>query len=338
MSYLRSIWVVAVSSLAAASCTEPDPAQSFFSKMTSLCDRTVEGRVVSNQAADADWIGQTLVVGPVTCEADLIRMPLAVGEDQSRTWVLSRVEEGLEFRHEHVEPDGTPSAVTEYGGYAAWGAGTPTQQSFPADDKTKANFTENGIPVSNTNVWTFSIKDQNLTYSLARPASDLGPERDFRAKFNLNSEVDTSTPQHALLSKPADLTDAQISSLKAEVKTEFDRLVLAAKTLDHDSYLSFFNAEQFTALNADGTTISDFKAFRDWYRPQMQAVREYNRLTFDPVSITILDARNAVLINEYIAEVVLTSGEVVTASGAGAQFWNKDTGDWKLVHVSSSSK
>ena len=171
--------------LSACAAAQP-PAEEFFENMTSLCDRTVEGRVVSNQDVDADWIGQTLVVGPVTCETDVIRMPLAVGEDRSRTWVLSRVEDGLEFRHEHVEPDGSPSAVTQYGGYAAWDEGTATRQAFPADEKTKANFTENGIPVSNTNVWTFTLDGSTLTYALARPETELGPERDFRAEFDLN--------------------------------------------------------------------------------------------------------------------------------------------------------
>ena len=171
--------------LSACTASQP-PAEEFFENMTSLCDRTVEGQVVSNQDVDADWIGQTLIVGPVTCEADVIRMPLAVGADESRTWVLSRVEDGLEFRHEHVEPDGSPSPVTEYGGYAAWDEGTPQRQSFPADESTKANFTENNIPVSNTNVWTFTLDGSTLTYALARPATDLGPERDFRAEFDLN--------------------------------------------------------------------------------------------------------------------------------------------------------
>ncbi|MEL6686616.1 MAG: hypothetical protein AAFP97_03235 [Pseudomonadota bacterium] len=183
---MRSSLILAVVLLAACASPTPPPADQFFEAMTVLCDRTVEGQVISNQEVDADWIGEVLVVGPVSCETDTIRMPLAVGVDQSRTWVLSRVEDGLEFRHEHVEPDGSPSAVTEYGGYALWDAGTPMQQSFPADEKTKANFTANGIPVSNTNIWTFSINGDRLTYSLARPASDLGPERDFRAEFDLS--------------------------------------------------------------------------------------------------------------------------------------------------------
>lgn len=182
---MRRLFFAAAAMLAACTPSQP-PADAFFENMSSLCDRTVDGRVVSNQAVDFNWIGQTLVLGPVTCDPDVIRMPLAVGEDQSRTWVLSRVDDGLELRHEHVEPDGTPSAITEYGGYAAWDEGSATRQAFPADEATKANFTENGIPDSNTNVWTLTIDGSTLTYALARPATDLGPPRDFRAEFDVN--------------------------------------------------------------------------------------------------------------------------------------------------------
>ncbi|MGB6231515.1 MAG: hypothetical protein WBF53_15475 [Litorimonas sp.] len=177
--------------------------------MQSLCGQTVEGRVVSDQAVDADWIGQTLTVGPVTCETDAIRMPLAVGADASRTWVLSRYVEGLEFRHEHVEPDGSPSPVTEYGGYSDWESGSDLEQSFPADELTKANFTENGIARSNTNVWTFSLDDDTLTYSLARPATDTDPARDFRAEFDLRNPVDATAAREETRDYSYDLRDAE---------------------------------------------------------------------------------------------------------------------------------
>jgi len=168
-----------------AACTAANnPTAAFFNNLQSLCNGTFTGEVVSDQAVDTNWMDETLVVGPVSCATDVIRMPLAVGPDESRTWVLSRTDDGLEFRHEHIEPDGSPSAVTEYGGFARDG-GTATRQAFPADDVTKANFTENGIAVSNANIWTFDLSDGTLTYSLARPATDTDPARDFRAKFDV---------------------------------------------------------------------------------------------------------------------------------------------------------
>lgn len=177
------------SGLLLVACQPQDKfSEEFFENMSSLCDRTVEGRVVSEQPADADWIGQRLVLGPVTCKDDVIFMPLAVGEDSSRTWVLAHYpEDMLEFRHRHTEPDGSPSAVTEYGGYNDTPPWSPDAQAFPADVVTKKNFTENGIARSNTNVWTFrfSPNEETLTYQLARPATDTDPARDFRAEFDL---------------------------------------------------------------------------------------------------------------------------------------------------------
>ncbi|MGJ8558632.1 MAG: hypothetical protein ACSHX3_00205 [Litorimonas sp.] len=172
--------------MALAACTQAtdSPNDAFFDNLTSLCEGTFTGQVISDQAVDADWIGADLVVGPVSCAEDVIRMPLAVGDDRSRTWVMTRDGGALEFRHEHVEPDGSPSAVTQYGGFARDG-GTATQQAFPADDLTKANFTDNGIAVSNTNVWTFELSEGQLTYTLARPATETDPARDFCAEFDV---------------------------------------------------------------------------------------------------------------------------------------------------------
>lgn len=164
----------------------PPPERVFMIEMRSLCGGTYEGRVISEQAVDADWIGETLTLGPVSCTRKTIRMPLAVGDDTSRTWVLTETPDGLLFKHEHVEPDGSPSAVTNYGGLALKD-GEIFSRSFPADEETKANFTENGIARSNPNVWTFTfnIERDMLTYSLARPATETDEARDFRAEFDL---------------------------------------------------------------------------------------------------------------------------------------------------------
>lgn len=185
MRIFSLIGVTAVAAvLSSCAVSSDDPKDAFFDNLTALCGGSYLGQVTSDQAVDADWIAAVLVVGPVTCENDVIRMPLAVGDDQSRTWVMTRDGESLEFRHEHVEPDGSPSAVTQYGGFARDG-GSATRQAFPADDLTKANFTENGIAVSNTNVWTFEMSEETLTYTLARPATDTDPARDFRAQFDM---------------------------------------------------------------------------------------------------------------------------------------------------------
>ena len=167
-----------------------------------LCGETLTGRVVSTQAVDADWRAKDLTLGPVGCTSDALApdmperdgdavmvLPLAVGEDRSRIWTLRFEPDGqaLEFRHYHYEPDGSPSPVTSYGGEALPG-GTATEQRFPADAATRANFTANGIARSNPNIWTLSLDPAagTLTYALARPATDTDEARDFRAVFELD--------------------------------------------------------------------------------------------------------------------------------------------------------
>ena len=126
--------------------------------------------------------------------------------------------------------------------------------------------------------------------------------------------------------------------IKLEVEVAFTKLVDATKANDHELYFSFFEADSFTALTANGSTLSSFDAFKLIYEPQLGAIQSYNALSFDPVYIQVIDPNNAILTNEYTAEVVLTSGETVSATGAGAQFWTKSSGEWKLVHVSDAVK
>lgn len=173
-----------LSALVGCAGSSPDASDAFFDNMKTLCGQTLPGRVISEQEVDANWRASSLVVGPVSCEPDVIRLPLAVGDDTSRTWVLSRDIGQLTFRHEHVEPDGSPSAVTQYGGEARLG-GTAQRQDFPADAATKANFQENGLTASLPNVWTLRLDEDGLLYALARPATEKAPARDFRAEFPL---------------------------------------------------------------------------------------------------------------------------------------------------------
>ena len=138
--------------------------------------------------------------------------------------------------------------------------------------------------------------------------------------------------------KNARSTVGQKTQLQNEVKHSFDEFARAAKTLDHERYFSFFDENNFSILNADGTTLSSFESFKDFYLPQLEHIEAYNYLKFDPVNINIIDAHNAILVNEFSAEVILKSGEKIVATGAGAQFWSKRTGEWKLVHVSDTAK
>ena len=125
----------------------------------------------------------TQIPGYTYCSANEVRIPFAVGEDRSRTWVLTRTADGVRLKHDHRHEDGTPDRRTNYGGDSAPG-GTAERQSFPADAESKALFVADGIPQSVTNVWTVEIQPgQAFVYQLRRP------DRHFRVGFDLSRPV-----------------------------------------------------------------------------------------------------------------------------------------------------
>lgn len=80
---------------ACASAPEaPSPAPSAFeAAITPLCGKAFEGRIVTTDAQDDDWRAQRIVMHVRGCEPGLLQIPLHVGEDHSRTWVLMQVGE-----------------------------------------------------------------------------------------------------------------------------------------------------------------------------------------------------------------------------------------------------
>jgi hypothetical protein len=142
----------------------PEKQDMFFEQLKSLCGARYEGESVFPEDPGDDWRDQLLVVVIETCNADEIRIPLAVGQDHSRTWVLKKTNDGLQLKHDHRHEDGTPDEVTLYGGTAT-SAGTGTAQSFPADA-----YTADLIPDAATNEWFLSLSDDNnkMTYYLER--------------------------------------------------------------------------------------------------------------------------------------------------------------------------
>ena len=130
-------------------------------------------------------------------------------------------------------------------------------------------------------------------------------------------------------------TQAQTEAIEREIQIAFDGLSDAAKALDHDRYFSFFDAQAFSILNSDGTADVSLASFKDAFLPQVEFIERYDRLAFTDVQISVIDARTAILMNRYTADVVLKSGDAITATGAGAQVWSKRSGTWKLVHISN---
>ena len=95
--------------------------RAFFRNLKRLCGRKFEGETVFPPDKDHPMAGKRLVMFVETCGEKELRIPFRVGEDESRTWVLSLTDEGLLFKHDHRHADGTPDEVTMYGGLAAPG-------------------------------------------------------------------------------------------------------------------------------------------------------------------------------------------------------------------------
>ncbi len=183
--------VILLAALALAGCaTQPmtNPSDLFFARLAQLCGKAFEGKVVTNDAADAEMAGQRLVMHVRECTSDTIRIPFHVGENRSRTWVVTRTAGGLRLKHDHRHKDGSEDRLTQYGGDSA-GPGLATRQLFPADQFSKDLFVRLSIPQSATNVWAVEIQPGNFfAYELRRPG------RFFRTEFDLARPVAPPPP------------------------------------------------------------------------------------------------------------------------------------------------
>ena len=169
---------------ACASAPAAQTPSAFEAALAPLCGKAFEGRIVTTDAADDDWRAQMVVMHVRTCDARFITIPLHVGEDHSRTWVLMQVGNEWELRHDHRHEDGSEDVLTQYGGFAA----TPRdalRQEFPADQATKDLFDRENIPVSKSNVWAVEIDASSslFAYELRRP------NRFLRVEFDTSKPV-----------------------------------------------------------------------------------------------------------------------------------------------------
>jgi hypothetical protein len=152
----------------------------FWRNLQALCGSAFEGKVVEAPPTDTTFAGKTLTMHVRECTPTVIRIPFHVGEDRSRTWVLTRTASGIRLKHDHRHEDGTEDKVTQYGGDSRAGA-TSTKIEFPADAQTVGI-----IPEAKTNVWTIELEaGKTFVYALRREGTD----RRFRLEFDLSRKV-----------------------------------------------------------------------------------------------------------------------------------------------------
>jgi hypothetical protein len=165
-----------------------EPADAFLTRLATHCGQAFAGRIVANEppVPDDPFVGQPLVMHVRECGPQEIKVPFHVGDDHSRTWVLTRTDAGLRLKHDHRHEDGSDDAITMYGGDTAT-PGTAVRQEFPVDDYSIEMFLREGLDVSVTNVWAMEIEPgKRFLYELARPEGRL-----FQVEFDLTMPVAT---------------------------------------------------------------------------------------------------------------------------------------------------
>jgi hypothetical protein len=187
---------LAIAAIFAASCASvrppsAAPADTFIAAIAAHCGKAFAGRVVTTDPADKDFAGKALVMHVRHCSPSEIWIPFQVGDDRSRTWVVTRTDTGIRLKHDHRHEDGSSDVLTMYGGETA-GPGTATRQEFPVDAESVALFTREGRQVSNTNVWAMEVHPESFAYELRRPPIPGG--RFFRVEFDLTRPVPPPPP------------------------------------------------------------------------------------------------------------------------------------------------
>ena len=187
---MKPTFLAALLFLAGCTTVPPVPSQDdFFTRLSAFCGRAFEGRIVSPPVeADADFADKLLVMHVRECSTDTILVPFNVGEDRSRTWVITRTGTGLRLKHDHRHEDGSEDRVTQYGGDTIT-PGTATRQEFPADAFTKDLLAREGNTAGVDNVWAVEVQPKAIfAYELRRP------NRFFRVEFDLTRPVAPPPP------------------------------------------------------------------------------------------------------------------------------------------------
>ena len=125
------------------------PADAFFETLSDHCGKSYAGEITSNDAADADYANAPLVMEVRACSEDQIRIPFHIDDNRSRTWVITRTDDGLRLKHIHRHMDGMLDPLT----------------------------------ASVTNTWAIELSDNQFAYELFRE------NRTFRAEFDLTQSV-----------------------------------------------------------------------------------------------------------------------------------------------------
>ncbi|GLX82669.1 hypothetical protein [Thalassotalea eurytherma] len=155
--------------------------QSFFNNLQQYCGKAFLGKIKTD-TPKSDGFSEKLVMHVRYCDENQIQIPFHVGDDSSRTWIITKTHAGLMLKHDHRHKDGSEDTLTMYGGLTE-DEGFAQVQSFPADSYTKQLFVKQGIPQSNDNTWQFFLYPERFSYRMIRLA------REFQVDFDLSQPI-----------------------------------------------------------------------------------------------------------------------------------------------------
>ncbi|MBB1431685.1 hypothetical protein [Pseudoalteromonas sp. SG43-4] len=155
----------------------------FFNSIAAHCGKAFEGEVaVDNAKGPSSFTDKKLVMHVRKCSETELQVPFHVGDDASRTWIITKTGSGLSLKHDHRHRDETDDASTMYGGHTL-DAGFAQMQSFPADQYSKELFVKQGLAQSVGNTWQMYIYPEVFTYRLIRQG------REFKVDFDLTKPI-----------------------------------------------------------------------------------------------------------------------------------------------------
>lgn len=154
----------------------------FFEQIKQHCGKSFAGKVAVDNGPPSAFSTETLVMHVRRCSDTELQIPLHVGKDSSRIWIIKKTGSGLSLKHDHRHEDGSHDKATMYGGHTL-DAGWAHVQSFPADQYSKELFVELGIPQSLGNTWQIFVYPERFSYRLMRNG------REFQVDFDLSKAV-----------------------------------------------------------------------------------------------------------------------------------------------------
>jgi hypothetical protein len=161
----------------------------FWENMARQCGQAFPGRLAQNRP-DRDMLtgDEVLIAHWVRCDDATLHIAFHVGRDggtswdRSRTWVLTRDDEGLELRHDHRLPDGAEDEGNTWYGGRTVDDGSPSTQWFLLDERRA----EDGSVLG----WRLEISPgERYTYGTIR-----GDDYTWRLDFDLSEPVPAPPP------------------------------------------------------------------------------------------------------------------------------------------------